>query len=131
MINVSFLQAAKLSMFNPSNWVPVDSAYTLEELWDAMAPGQYAQIKGDEAKCVLVEFEDGQSALRLEIAFTNGTSTQLKMSKAFQDSHDEGDTVKVSLIYAQELKKVGQPSIVRYDVWASEEEKEKYLAERD
>ena len=54
---------------------------------------------------------------------------ELKAGKAIQNGFDEGDKVKIDLIYGQELKKAGQPSIVRYDVWASEEEKKEYLAQ--
>ena len=129
-INASFLSVAKQSVFNPSEWVPVGDAFTLEEICEATGMFDLKDVNGDEAEITATEFSDGTSTLRLTVPFKNGTSIELKAGKAVQNGFDEGDKVKLSLIYGQELKKAGQPSIVRYDVWESEDAKKKYLAQR-
>ena len=105
------LAAAKASGFNSSEWTPVDEPFTLEELWDEMYPGKYAQLK-DTAKVVAVQFE-GQTdpALRIELEFKNGGTYQLKVGKG---DLEEGDVIQTSSIYGQELTKMGSENIVRY-----------------
>lgn len=112
-ISAAFMSAAANSMFNKSEWRPVGEAYSLEDIWDAQYPdsGLYSQIDGDEAEVVAVDFESGDTALRLEIPFKDGTSIQLKLAKG---DYDEGDKVKISSIKGQELRKVGADPIVRY-----------------
>lgn len=130
IIGKSFLMVASNSVFNKSEWVPTGDAFTLEEICEATGMFNYNDIAGDEAEITAAEFSDGSTSLRITVPFKDGSSIELKAGKAVQNSLDEGDKVKVSLIYGQELKKAGQPSIVRYDVWASEEEKKEYLAKR-
>ena len=129
-ISKSFLAVANNSVFNKSEWVPTGDAFTLKEVCDATGMFNYEDIDGDEAEVTAAEFSDGSTSLRLTVPFKDGSSIELKAGKAIQNGYDEGDKVKINLIYGQELKKAGQPSIVRYDVWESEEEKEEYLKKR-
>ena len=129
-ISAGFLAVVNNSVFNKSEWVPTGDAFTLAEICDATGMFNYGDIKGDEAEVTAAEFSDGSTSLRLTIPFKDGSSIELKAGKAIQNGYDEGDKVKISLIFGQELKKAGQPSIVRYDVWESEEEKEEYLKKR-
>lgn len=129
-ISKSFLAVASNSVFNKSEWVPTGDAFTLKEICDATGMFNYEDIEGDEAEVTAAEFSDGSTSLRLTVPFKDGSSIELKAGKAIQNGYDEGDKVKINLIYGQELKKAGQPSIVRYDVWESEEEKEEYLKKR-
>ena len=129
-ISSSFLAVAGNSVFNKSEWIPTGDAYTLKEIWDATGMS-YKDIDGDEAEITAAEFSDGSTSLRISVPLKDGQVIELKAGKATQNGFDEGDKVKISLIYGQELKKAGQPSIVRYDVWASEDEKKEYLAKRD
>ena len=129
-ISKSFLAVASNSVFNKSEWVPTGDAFTLKEICDATDMFNYEDIDGDEAEVTAAEFSDGSTSLRLTVPFKDGSSIELKACKAIQNGYDEGDKVKINLIYGQELKKAGQPSIVRYDVWESEEEKEEYLKKR-
>jgi hypothetical protein len=129
-ISKSFLAVASNSVFNKSEWVPTGDAFTLKEVCDATGMFNYEDIDGDEAEVTAAEFSDGSTSLRLTVPFKDGSSIELKAGKAIQNGYDEGDKVKINLIYGQELKKAGQPSIVRYDVWESEEEKEEYLKKR-
>ena len=129
-ISKSFLAVASNSVFNKSEWVPTGDAFTLKEICDATGMFNYEDIDGDEAEVTAAEFSDGSTSLRLTVPFKDGSSIELKAGKAIQNGYDEGDKVKINLIYGQELKKAGQPSIVRYDVWESEEEKEEYLKKR-
>ena len=129
-ISSSFLAVAGNSVFNKSEWMPTGDAFTLEEVCEATGMFDYKDIAGDEAEVTAAEFTDGSTSLRLTVPFKDGSSIELKAGKATQNGHDEGDKVKINLIYGQELKKAGQPSIVRYDVWDSEEEKKEYLAKR-
>lgn len=129
-ISKSFLAVASNSVFNKSEWVPTGDAFTLKEVCDATGMFNYDDIDGDEAEVTAAEFSDGSTSLRLTIPFKDGSSIELKAGKAIQNGYDEGQKVKIDLIYGQELKKAGQPSIVRYDVWESEEEKEEYLKQR-
>lgn len=115
---------------NPLEWSPVGDKFTLEEIWDA-AGMSYKDIDGNESEVTAVEFSDGSTTLRISVPLKNGHVIELKAGKVIQNSYDEGDKVKVDLIYGQELHKVGMSSIVRYDVWGSVEEKNKYLEERD
>ena len=129
-ISKSFLAVASNSVFNKSEWVPTGDAFTLEEICDATGMFNYGDIDGDEAEVTAAEFSDGSTSLRLTVPFKDGSSIELKAGKAIQNGYDEGAKIKIDLIYGQELKKAGQPSIVRYDVWDSEEEKEEYLKKR-
>jgi hypothetical protein len=128
-ISASFLAVASNSVFNKSEWIPTGDAFTLKEIWDATGMA-YGDIDGDEAEITAAEFSDGSTSLRISVPLKDGQVIELKAGKATQNGFDEGDKIKVSLIYGQELKKAGQPSIVRYDVWDSEEEKKEYLAKR-
>lgn len=115
---------------NPLEWSPVGDKFTLEEIWDATGLS-YKDIDGNEAEVIAVEFSDGSTSLRISVPQKDGQVIELKAGKAIQNGFDEGDKVKVDLIYGQELHKVGESSIIRYDVWESVEEKNKYLEERD
>lgn len=112
-ISASFLAVAGASMFNKSEWTPFGEAYSLKDIWEAQFPGQnlYDNIEGEEAEVVAVNFESGDTALRLEIPFKDGTSVQLKLAKG---DYDEGDKVKIATITGQELHKVGADPIIRY-----------------
>ena len=129
-ISKSFLAVANNSVFNKSEWVPTGDAFTLKEICDATGMFNYEDIDGDEAEVTAAEFSDGSTSLRITVPFKDGSSIELKAGKGIQNGYDEGDKIKIALIYGQELKKAGQPSIVRYDVWESEEEKEEYLKKR-
>jgi hypothetical protein len=129
-ISKSFLAVASNSVFNRSEWVPTGDAFTLAEICEATGMFDLKDVKGDEAEVTAAEFSDGSTSLRITVPFKDGSSIELKAGKAIQNGHDEGDKIKIDLIYGQELKKAGQPSIVRYDVWESEEEKKEYLAKR-
>jgi hypothetical protein len=131
-LSVSFMSVAQQSVFNSSEWKPVGDAYTLEEICAAGALGfSYKDIEGSEAEVTETEFQSGDTALRITVTLKDGQTPELKAGKNIQDNYDEGDKLPISLIYGQELKKAGQPSIVRFDVWASEEEKKEYLKKRD
>jgi hypothetical protein len=129
-ISKSFLAVASNSVFNKSEWVPTGDAFTLAEICDATGMFNLDDVDGDEAEITAAEFSDGSTSLRITVPFKDGSSIELKAGKAIQNGYDEGDKIKIDLIYGQELKKAGQPSIVRYDVWDSEEEKKEYLAKR-
>lgn len=129
-ISKSFLAVASSSVFNKSEWVPTGDAFTLKEICDATGMFNLDDVDGDEAEITAAEFSDGSTSLRITLPFKDGSSIELKAGKAIQNGYDEGDKIKIDLIYGQELKKAGQPSIVRYDVWESEEEKKEYLAKR-
>jgi hypothetical protein len=129
-ISSSFLAVASNSVFNKSEWIPTGDAYTLKEIWDATGM-TFKDIEGDEAEITAAEFTDGSTSLRISVPLKDGQVIELKAGKATQNGFDEGDKVKINLIYGQELKKAGQPSIVRYDVWDSEEAKKEYLEKRD
>jgi len=130
-LSVSFMAVAQQSVFNSSEWKPVGDAYTLKEICDQTGLFNYKEIDGDEAEITEAEFSDGSTTLRITVPFKNGSNIELKAGKAIQNGYDEGDKVKIDLIYGQELQKAGQPSIIRYDVWESEEEKKEYLEKRD
>ena len=129
-ISKSFLAVASNSVFNKSEWVPTGDAFTLEEICEATGMFNYKDVAGTKAEVTAAEFSDGSTSLRLTIPFKDGSSIELKAGKAIQNGFDEGDEVDINLIYGQELKKAGQPSIVRYDVWESEDAKKEYLAHR-
>ena len=129
-ISKSFLAVANNSVFNKSEWVPTGDAFTLAEICEATGMFDLKDVDGDEAEVTAAEFSDGSTSLRLTVPFKDGSSIELKAGKGIQNGYDEGDKIKIALIYGQELKKAGQPSIVRYDVWESEEEKEEYLKKR-
>ena len=130
-LSVSFMAVAQQSVFNSSEWKPVGDAYTLKEICDQTGLFNYKEIDGDEAEITEAEFSDGSTTLRITVPFKDGSSIELKAGKTIQNGYDEGDKIKIDLIYGQELKKAGQPSIIRYDVWESEEEKKEYLEKRD
>ena len=115
---------------NPLEWSPVSDKFTLEEIWDATGMS-YKDIDGNEAEVTAVEFSDGSTSLRISVSLKDGRVIELKGGKVIQNCYNEGDKVKVDLIYGYELHKVGGSTIVRYDVWESVEEKNKYLEERD
>jgi len=129
-ISKSFLAVASNSVFNKSEWVPTGDAFTLAEICEATGMFDLKDVEGDEAEVTAAEFSDGSTSLRITVPFKDGSSIELKAGKGIQNGYDEGDKIKINLIYGQELKKAGQPSIVRYDVWESEEEKKEYLAKR-
>ena len=112
-INADFLEIAGKSFFNKSEWNPVGDAYSLKDIWDAQFPGEnlYENIDGDTAEVVAVDFASGDTALRLEVNFKDGSSVQLKLAKG---DYDEGDKVKIATITGQKLVKVGADPIVRY-----------------
>lgn len=116
---------------NPLEWSPTGEKFTLEEICEATDMFNLNDIDGDEAEIIAAEFSDGASSLRICIPFKDGSSIELKAGKVIHNGYDEGDKVKINLIYGQELKKIGKSSIVRYDVWKSEEEKKIYFEERD
>ena len=118
---------------NPNlDWTPVGDAYTLEEICDIGALGfAYKDIDGEDAEIIETEFSDGSTALRISVPLKNGKTMELKATKNIQNGFDEGDKIKVSLIYGQELHKIEQDNIVRYDVWQSDEQKKRYLRKRD
>ena len=118
---------------NPNlDWTPVGDAYTLEEICDIGALGfAYKDIDGEDAEIIETEFSDGSTALRISVPLKNGKTMELKATKNIQNGFDEGDKIKVSLIYGQELHKIEQDNIVRYDVWQSDEQKNRYLRKRD
>ncbi len=115
---------------NPLEWSPLGEKFTLEEICKASCMFNINDVDGEEAEIIASEFSDGSTSLRICIPFKDGSFIELKAGKAILEGFNEGDKVKITLIYGQELKKVGSPSIVRYDVWKSEEEKNKYLEER-
>ena len=129
-ISKSFLAVANNSVFNKSEWVPTGDAFTLAEICEATGMFDMKDVDGDEAEVTAAEFSDGSTSLRLTVPFKDGSSIELKAGKGIQNGFDEGDKVKIDLIFGQELKKAGQPSIVRYDVWESEDAKKEYLAKR-
>lgn len=130
-ISKSFLAVANSSVFNPSEWKPASKKYTLEEICNEGALGfNYKDIEGEEAEISETEFSDGSTTLRIVLNLKDGQEPELKAGKGIQDNFDDGDKVKVGLIYGQMLHKAGQDDIIRYDVWKSEEEKDAYLKER-
>ena len=114
-----------------SKWTPIGDAFTLKEICDETGMFDYDDILGDEAELIGIEFADGSSTLRIAIPLKDGAKKELKAGIGIQNKYEEGDKVKVNLIYGQELHKIGQPNIVRYDVWESKEQKEDYLRKRD
>ena len=114
-----------------SKWTPIGDAFTLKEICDETGMFDYDDILGDEAELIGIEFADGSSTLRIAIPLKDGAKKELKAGIGIQNKYEEGDKVKVNLIYGQELHKIGQPNIVRYDVWESEEQKKDYLRKRD
>ena len=91
----------------------------------------YKDIDGNEAEVIAVEFSDGSTSLRIAVPLKDGQVIEQKAGKGILNGYDEGDKVNIDLIYGQEFHKVGKPSIIRYDVWESVDEKNKYLEERD
>jgi len=114
-----------------NKWTPIGDAFTLKEICDETGMFNYDGILGEEAEIIRIEFAGGSSTLRIVIPFKDGTKKELKAGIGIQKKYDEGDKVKIALIFAQKLHKNGHESIVRYDVWESEEEKRDYLIKRD
>lgn len=114
-----------------NKWTPIGDAFTLKEICDETGMFNYDDIRGEEAEIIRMEFAGGSSTLRIVIPFKDGTKKELKAGRGIQKKYDEGDKVKIALIYGQKLNKNGHENIVRYDVWESEEEKRDYLIERD
>ena len=119
-ISASFMAAGVKSVFNSSEWKPVGDPVSLVDFLNAMTPGLGSQIEGNKAEVVAVEFGDGSVGNRLEIPFKDGNVIQLKLSG--KSSLSEGDYVDISTITGQELKKIGQDNIVRFDGKILEEE---------
>ena len=115
---------------NPLEWSPIGDKFTLEEVCEATEMFDINDVDGEEAEITAVKLSNESISLRISIPFKDGSSIELKAGNTIQKGFEEGDKVKVNLIYGQELHKIGSPSIVRYDVWESEEEKRKYLDER-
>ena len=115
---------------NPLEWSPVGDKFTLEEVCEVTEMFNINDVDGEEAEITAVELSEDSISLRISIPFKDGSSIELKAGNTIQKGFEEGDKVKVNLIYGQELHKIGSPSIVRYDVWESEEGKRKYLDER-
>ena len=113
------------------DWIAVGDKFTLEEICEATSMFSYGDILGDEAKLTEIELADGSTTLRIVIPFKDGTKIELKAGKGIQSDFADGDNIKVNLIYGQELHKIGQKSIVRYDVWVSEEQKNEYIRKRE
>jgi len=116
---------------NPFEWSPIGDKFTIEEICEATGMFSLNDVDGDEAEIIAAEFSDGSTALRITVPFKDGSSIELKAGRDVQNNLNKGEKVKLNLIYGQEMKKAGQPSIVRYDVWESEEEKRDYLIKRD
>lgn len=127
--NVNIINSIEEVPYN--KWTPVGDAFTLKEICDETGMFNYGDILGDEAELIGIEFADGSSTLRIAIPFKDGTKTELKAGKGILKGYEEGDKIKINLIYGQELHKIGQKPIVRYDVWVSEEQKNSYLRKRD
>lgn len=116
MFSESFLKAAGKSFFNASEWTPVGEAFSLKDIWAVTNPSGWSQLAdGDdtEAEVILQEFSDGSEAMRLRIPFKDGSTVDLKLSG--RSKLEEGDKVKVTTIKGQELRKMGQENILRYD----------------
>ena len=109
----SFLVAVSNSQFNPSEWKPFGEKYSLKEVWDVTSPGSYEQIAGDTAEVTATEFADGGIGLRISVPFKDGSTVELKLSG--RSELEEGDKVKIDSITCQELHKLGNDPIVRYD----------------
>lgn len=110
-LNQKFLVAAKAAMFNPSTWTPIGEKVPVKDLWAATNPGLFEQV--DHVECVLTTFPDGSVAKRLRVYLKNGQNFELKCSLV--STLEVGDLVDVNTIYAQELTKLGQDNIVRFD----------------
>ena len=116
MFSESFLKAAGKSFFNASEWTPVGDAFSLKDIWAVTNPKAWESLAdGDEteAEVICQEFSDGSEAMRLRVPFKDGSSIDLKLSG--RSSLEEGDKVKVNTIKGQELRKMGQDNILRYD----------------
>ena len=119
-ISASFLAAATKAMFNPSEWRPVGEKVSLKDYWEAVYPGLYGRIDGDEAEITATEFADGQVGLRIAVPIKDSDPIELKLSG--KSTLEEGDVVKISSLVGQELHKVGSDPIVRWDGEAVDEE---------
>lgn len=109
----SFINAFTKSQFNPSEWKPFGDKYSLQDVWNITNPGAWEEIDGDVAEVTATAFKDGQVGLRITVPFKDGSSVDLKLSG--RSTLEEGDKVKISSITCQELHKMGQEPIVRYD----------------
>lgn len=112
-VNASFLSSAKKSIFNGSDWKPVGEKYPLEDIWEDITGVPYSDIDGDEAEVTATTFSDGSVGMRISIPIKGGDVIDFKLSG--KSALEEGDYVKISTIYGQELRKAGQDNIVRYD----------------
>lgn len=113
IISKSMAQAAAKSMFSPSEWKPVGDPVNLKDLWEVTNPGLYDEIEGETAEVTAASFKDGTVGMRITISFKDGETMDLRLSG--KSDLEEGDLVSISSITAQELKKVGRDTIVRYD----------------
>ncbi len=120
MLSKAFQIAVSKSVFNSSEWKPFGEKYTLKQVWAELNPGLYEEIDGDVAEVTATSFSDGQIGLRITVPFKDGSSIDLKLSG--KSDLIEGDKVKVDTITCQELHKVGQEPIVRYDGVAIDED---------
>ena len=121
-LTASFLSAAKKAMFNPNSWKPVGEPVSLEEIWNAMAPGMYEEIDGDVATVTSVTFDDGNTAYRISVPMKGGDAVELNLSP--QSDLTEDDEVAISSITGQLLRKAGQDDIIKYDGELYEEEED-------
>lgn len=98
---------------NENMWEPCGDSYALKDIWEVQFPDQdmYGNIDGDVAEIVSVNLASGNTALRIEIPFKDGTSVQLKLANG---DYEEGDKVYISSITGQKLQKKGCDPIVRY-----------------
>ena len=117
-LSSAFVAAAAKSVFNASEWKPFGEKYTLKDIWAVTNPGLYEDIDGETAEVTSTEFEDGSISLRIAVPFKDGSTLELKLSG--KSDLEEGDIVSIKSITGQELHKVGQDPIVRYDAEVAE-----------
>ena len=129
-MNKSFLSLVADSMFNSSDWAPVGEFYTLDEILESGALG-FAKKDVVSTTVREVEFSDGSTTLRIEVLLKNGQKPQLKAGKAIQCNLDDGVALDMGMLFGQELTKLGQKNIIRFDYWPTQEDKEKALAKRE
>lgn len=107
-----FMNAVSKSMFNASGWQPYGDAYPLSEIWKAQGI-DLNTIDGDKAEVIEASFNDGSTGLRISVPFKDGSKIELKLSG--KSDLLPGDSVKISSITGQELRKAGSEPIVRFD----------------
>lgn len=117
MANLKFSQslvsAGLKAMFNSSEWTPTGDPFTLKDFLDVISPDTYANIEGNTAEVITRDFEDGSYSKRIKLSMKDGSALELKLSG--KSDLDEGDLVDISSITGQELRKIGQDNIVRFD----------------